>query len=107
MGIGGGLVAVPTLIYVIGASPVVAVGTSLLSILFAASYGTFSHALRGNVDIVVALAMLPTGVLGSELGSHATKYVVGNRRVVKIVFGSSVFAAACACLLYTSDAADE
>jgi hypothetical protein len=95
-GIGGGLLAIPALVYVIGTPPGVAIGTSLLSILFTASYGTFSHALRGNVDVMVALAMLPTGALGSELGSHATKHFGRNRRAVGLVFGFSVFMAACA-----------
>nr|MDO8134977.1 sulfite exporter TauE/SafE family protein [Candidatus Njordarchaeum guaymaensis] len=98
-GIGGGLLAIPALIYVIGAPPGVAIGTSLLPILFAASYGTFSHALRGNVDITVALAMLPTGALGSELGSHATKHFARNRGALGLVFGFSIFMAACAELL--------
>lgn len=99
LGVGGGLIAVPALLYLVGTSPTTAVGTSILSTLSAASFGTFSHAMKGNVDVMVALVMLPTSSLGSEIGSHAIRYLGRKRRAVALAFGSSVLLAACAELV--------
>jgi len=73
MGCGGGFLLVPAFIYVIGIPTVVAVGTSLVSILLAGAYGTFTYALKGRVELIAALWM----VLGAAVGVHGSAVCKG------------------------------
>jgi uncharacterized protein len=57
LGGGAGYVRLPLLVYVLGVPTKVAVGTDLFEVLISASYGTISHAIKGNVDILIALVM--------------------------------------------------
>src|SRR5471032_51249 len=54
LGGGAGYIRMPMLVYVLGIPTHLSVGTDLFEIIISASYGTFSHALKGNVDILVA-----------------------------------------------------
>jgi len=75
MGAGGGFIRVPSLIYLIGCETVIAVGTDLFEILISGVYATFSHAMKDNVDVVLAIIMLAGSSVGSRIGVSATKYV--------------------------------
>jgi len=77
LGIGGGIINLPLLIYVIGLPTKEAVGTSLLSILIAGAYGTFSHSWQGNVEIIATYLLLAGGLVGARIGSLATRYTPG------------------------------
>jgi len=77
LGIGGGLIGLPMLVYVIGCPTRVAVGTIIFTIVIAAGYGTFSHALKGNVDLLMAFFLFAGSACGAQLGSLATRYVSG------------------------------
>jgi uncharacterized membrane protein YfcA len=55
LGGGAGYIRMPMMVYVLGIPTHLAVGTDLFEIIISASYGTFSHALKGNVDILIAL----------------------------------------------------
>jgi uncharacterized membrane protein YfcA len=44
-----------------------------------AGYGTFTHALKGNVDVIIALVMHTGAALGAQLGASMTQYVSGVR----------------------------
>ncbi len=79
LGGGAGYVRLPTLIYIIGVPTHLAVGTDLLEVVFSAGYGTFTHALKGNVDIMIALVMHTGAAVGAQLGSRATRYVGGPK----------------------------
>jgi len=88
MGAGGGFVQMPLLIYAIGCETVVAVGTSLLGILISGVSASFSHAMKGNVDIILAVIMLAGSSVGSRIGVSATKYIKG--RDLRLIFGNCV-----------------
>ncbi len=79
LGGGAGYVRLPTLIYIIGVPTHLAVGTDLLEVVFSAGYGTFTHAVKGNVDIMIALVMHTGAAVGAQLGARATRYVGGPK----------------------------
>jgi uncharacterized membrane protein YfcA len=71
MGIGGGFVLVPAMLYILGMSASVVVGTSLFQILFVTMATTMMHALTTKaVDIVLAALLLIGSVIGAQLGAQ-------------------------------------
>jgi len=71
MGIGGGFVLVPAMLYILGMSAQVVVGTSLFQILFVTMATTMMHALTTHaVDIVLAFLLLLGSVSGAPLGAR-------------------------------------
>ena len=71
MGIGGGFVMVPAMIYLLGMSVSVVVGTSLFQIVFTTAAVTLMHAVQSKtVDIVLALMLLIGGVIGAQIGAR-------------------------------------
>ncbi len=71
MGIGGGFVLVPAMLYILGMSANVVVGTSLFQILFVTMTTTMMHALTTKaVDIVLAALLLLGSVTGAQLGTR-------------------------------------
>jgi uncharacterized membrane protein YfcA len=77
LGVGGGFIRVPALVYIIGASTHIAVGTDLLEIVFSGGYGALRHSIEGNVDMMAVLFMIGGAMLGAQFGSIATAYVRG------------------------------
>jgi uncharacterized membrane protein YfcA len=76
MGIGGGFVLVPAMLYILGMSANVVVGTSLYQILFVTMATTMMHALTTKeVDIVLAGLLLLGSVTGAQLGSQFAQKV--------------------------------
>ena len=72
MGVGGGFVMVPAMIYLLGMPTAVVVGTSLFQIIFVAANVTFLQAYGNQtVDIVLALLLIVGGVVGAQFGSRA------------------------------------
>ena len=70
MGIGGGFILVPAMLYVLGMSANVVVGTSLYQILFVTMATTMMHALTTHaIDIVLASLLLLGSVTGAQLGA--------------------------------------
>lgn len=88
LGVGGGFIRMPALMYVIGASAKVAVGTDLFEVMISGMYGTFTYALKGRVDIFAAMVMLGGAAFGAPLGSLSTKYVRGA--VIKLYFAAAM-----------------
>lgn len=71
MGIGGGFVMVPAMLYILGMSANVVVGTSLFQILFVTMASTMMHSLTTRaVDIVLAVLLLIGSVTGAQLGAQ-------------------------------------
>jgi uncharacterized membrane protein YfcA len=71
MGVGGGFILVPAMLYVLGMSAGVVVGTSLFNILFVTMTATMVHALTTEaVDIVLAGILLIGSVTGAQLGAR-------------------------------------
>jgi hypothetical protein len=71
LGIGGGFVLVPAMIYTLGMPTAVVPGTSLLQIIFVAANVTFLQAYTNRtVDAVLAMVLLAGGVIGAQLGTR-------------------------------------
>lgn len=79
LGVGGGFIRMPMLVYIVGVPTHVAVGTDLFEIVFSAGYGTLTHAVKGNVDVLMALVMQTGAAVGAQIGATATRYFVGPR----------------------------
>lgn len=70
MGIGGGFVMIPAMIYLLGMPTSVVVGTSLFQIIFTTSFVTVLHAVNTQaVDIVLSFLLIIGGVIGAQLGT--------------------------------------
>ncbi|MFW2542986.1 sulfite exporter TauE/SafE family protein [Primorskyibacter sp. 2E107] len=70
MGVGGGFIMVPAMIYLLGMPTKVVVGTSLFQIIFVAAFTTMLHAATNyTVDIVLAVLLLVGGVIGAQFGT--------------------------------------
>lgn len=71
MGVGGGFIMVPIMIYLLGMPTRVVVGTSLFQIIFVSAFTTVMHAVTSQtVDIVLALLLIIGGVIGAQLGAR-------------------------------------
>jgi uncharacterized membrane protein YfcA len=71
LGVGGGFIMVPAMIYLLGMSAQVVVGTSLLQILFVTALTTLVHATTTrSVDIVLAVLLLLGSVVGAQYGAR-------------------------------------
>lgn len=88
LGIGGGLIRMPALIYLIGVPTHVAVGTDLFEVVISALYGAGSYTYKGRTELVAVIIMLSGASIGAQIGSVATKYVKGYG--IRIFFGVAV-----------------
>ena len=79
LGGGAGYIRMPSMVYVLGVPTHLAVGTDLFEIVISASYGTITHAIKGNVDILIALVMHTGAVVGAQIGVVATQYFAGPK----------------------------
>jgi len=79
LGGGAGYIRMPSMVYVLGIPTHLAVGTDLFEIVISASYGTITHAIKGNVDILIALVMHTGAVVGAQIGVVATQYFAGPK----------------------------
>jgi len=71
MGVGGGFIMVPAMIYLLGMPTKVVVGTSLFQIIFVTAYTTLMHALNHHtVDMLLAVLLIVGGVIGAQLGTQ-------------------------------------
>jgi uncharacterized membrane protein YfcA len=69
MGVGGGFIMVPAMIYLLGMPTKVVVGTSLFQIIFVTAFTTLVHALNHHsVDMLLALVLIAGGVIGAQIG---------------------------------------
>ncbi|MCU0890219.1 MAG: sulfite exporter TauE/SafE family protein [Sandarakinorhabdus sp.] len=80
MGIGGGFIMVPAMVYVLGMRAQAVVGTSLFQIIFVTAATTLLHATASKtVDIVLALLLLVGGVAGAQFGVRAAQKMPPDR----------------------------
>jgi len=71
MGVGGGFIMVPAMIYLLGMPTKVVVGTSLFQIIFVTAFTTLLHATTNfTVDVVLAVLLLIGGVVGAQIGTR-------------------------------------
>jgi uncharacterized membrane protein YfcA len=92
MGVGGGFIAFPLLVYVLGVPTVIAVGTSAFQILFSTGYGALRHAGLGHVELILVGLLLAGSLVGVQLGVYATKFLGGRkiRRYFAYVIGLGI-----------------
>jgi uncharacterized membrane protein YfcA len=80
MGVGGGFIMVPAMIYLLGMPTAMVVGTSLFQIIFVTANVTFLQAWQNQtVDIFLALLLLTGGVIGAQFGSRAGAKLPGEQ----------------------------
>jgi uncharacterized protein len=88
LGVGGGFVLSPTMIYLVGIPSHITVGSDLLQIVFTAGYGVVRHTMSGNVIIFASFLIVLGASLGTQIGSLATRYVSGP--AVRLVLSLAV-----------------
>jgi uncharacterized membrane protein YfcA len=99
MGVGGGFVMVPAMIYLLGMPTAVVVGTSLFQIVFVTANVTFLQAINNQtVDIVLALLLVVGSVIGAQIGARVGGRLRGEE--VRIALGLIVLAV-CARVAWT------
>ena len=80
MGVGGGFIMVPALIYLLKVPTNVVVGTSLFQIIFVSAYTTIVHASTNyTVDVVLAFMLMVGGVAGAQYGAKAGQRLRGEQ----------------------------
>jgi hypothetical protein len=75
LGVGGGFLLMPAMLYGIGVPAAVAVGTDILQITVSGAFGTFVYAQDGLVDLPVVATLLLGSTLGARIGAGATNLV--------------------------------
>ncbi|NJS39939.1 MAG: sulfite exporter TauE/SafE family protein [Rhodobacteraceae bacterium] len=71
MGVGGGFIMVPAMIYLLGMPTKVVIGTSLFQIIFVTAFTTVMHAVTSQtVDMLLALILILGGVVGAQIGTR-------------------------------------
>lgn len=97
LGIGGGLIRMPALIYLIGCPTHVAVGTDLFEVMISGLYGAATYTYKGRTELVAAMIMLVGASVGAQVGAVATKYIKGYG--IRIAFGLAVVGCAISILM--------
>lgn len=87
LGIGGGFMLVPAMIYILGMPTLLVAGTSLFQMIFTTASATIMHAIfNKSVDMVLALILIFGAVIGAQIGLSVAKYVKPNHaRVILAV----------------------
>ena len=94
MGVGGGFIMIPAMVYILGMSTNVVVGTSLFQIIFVTANSTFFQSyLNQTVDIVLAALMILGGVIGAQIGAK-----LGTRFRAEYLRGALAFIVLMVCL---------
>jgi uncharacterized membrane protein YfcA len=97
LGVGGGFIRMPSLIYLIGCPTAVAVGTDLFEVMITGAYGGFTYAMKGRVELIAAIWMLLGAAVGAQLGTVAVKYVRGYS--IRLLFAVTIFIACTSVVL--------
>jgi uncharacterized membrane protein YfcA len=93
MGVGGGFIMIPALIYLLKVPTNVVVGTSLFQIIFVSAYTTIVQAAANQtVDIVLAFLLMIGGVIGAQYGAKAGQKLRGEQ--LRALLGLLVLAVA-------------
>lgn len=85
-GVGGGIIMVPAMVFLMHLPIKEAIGTSLLVIIPTALVGTFKHHLLGQVDWRVALTLAPLAIVGSYFGAWLTGSIPAE--ILRRLFGA-------------------
>lgn len=80
MGVGGGFILVPAMIYLLGMPTKVVVGTSLFQIIFVTGFTTLMHAINSQtVDMLLAFLLIVGGVIGAQIGARVSQRLKGEQ----------------------------
>ncbi len=80
MGVGGGFVLVPAMVYVLKMRTNIAIGTSLYQIMFVGGFTTLSQAIfLHSVDVVLGMLLISAGVIGTQFGAKAGAKLKGEQ----------------------------
>ncbi len=94
MGVGGGFILVPAMIYLLGMSTQVVIGTSLMQVLFVSIASTIMHAyVNQTVDVILSGLLLLGGVFGVQMGAVIVQKISGE--VLRMLLGIIII---CLCL---------
>src|SRR5215472_13878432 len=94
MGIGGGFLLVPMLIYFLRVPTATVIGTSMVLTLVTMASATVMHAATNHlVDAVLALILMVGGVIGAQFGARTGQKMRGER--LRLLLGLLVFAVGC------------
>lgn len=106
MGVGGGFIMVPSMIYILGMPTKVAIGTDLFQIVITSANATFQHAVTNHtVDLVLALLLLTGSTLGAQIGARTSRKLRGEQlRLILAVIVLTVMVKMLLELLLTPDA---
>ena len=91
LGVGGGFIMSPALIYLIGVPTSIAIGTDLFQIIFTSGYGALTHFFKGNVDFALVACILTGSIIGSQLGARIHNNIRGAH--VRYYFSLVIFIA--------------
>jgi uncharacterized protein len=86
LGVGGGILLMPILLYGIGMSTRMAAGTGILVLAVTSLVGTLSHALQGNVHLGIAMCLLAGSTIGTQIGAILTSRLPTQRLVGLFVY---------------------
>lgn len=75
LGVGGGFLLMPAMMYGFGVPAAVAVGTDILQITISGAFGAFTYARAGSIALPVVISLLVGSALGARVGASATKLV--------------------------------
>jgi len=105
MGVGGGFILLPAMIYLLGMPTKVVVGTSLFQIIFVTAFSTVMHAVTNqSVDLVLALILILGGVIGAQMGTRlGTKLRAEQLRILLSLMVLAVCGRIALDLLLTPD----
>ncbi len=78
LGVGGGFLIVPAMIYILGMPTILVTGTALFQMIFTTAFATIMHAVAGQtVDVVLAIILIIGGVAGAQIGLVFARHVKG------------------------------
>jgi len=97
LGVGGGFIRMPALVYLVGCPTAVAVGTDLFEVMITGAYGAFTYGVKGRVEFVAAMWMLGGAAIGAQIGTVAVKYVRGYS--IRLLFSATIYLACISVLL--------
>jgi hypothetical protein len=97
LGVGGGFIQMPTLIYLLGCPTAIAVGTDLMIVLMDSAYGCFTYSMKGTVELLAAIIMLGGAAVGAQIGVTAVKYIRGYG--IRLLFAIMILLAGVSVIL--------
>lgn len=101
IGVGGGFIMVPALVYLIGLPSFMAVGTGLFQNIFSAAYGSIRHTMDGNVIIFASFIILLASSIGVQFGAIVIRYARGL--AVRFILSVSILLFAMGAILKLAD----